>query len=161
NSLDHDLLLLYALHAAETYLRTRPRAALDGLSWPAVRGAVLLHLAKLATQPFGNAGASGSPAPLPKAPGYSTRVAFLPYDRIGRCWFGGDWYAGLQSADGALWVLVADVTGHGYHAYLLASALPGVWQACWQSAAPREPAELLAAMHDHLHDCLPEGVYVE
>src|SRR5262249_24642875 len=43
---------------------------------------------------------------------------------------------------------------------LLASTLPGVWRTCWESA-PMAPAELLAAMHDLLADCLPEGVYVE
>ena len=81
---------------------------------------------------------------------------------MGGFWYGGDWYGGRKAADGALWVIVADVTGHGYFAYLLASALPHVWEACWKTApADVRPADLLHAMHDMLEACLPEGVYAE
>ncbi|HMF10951.1 MAG TPA: SpoIIE family protein phosphatase, partial [Gemmataceae bacterium] len=158
---NEEMLTRHALHAAETYLRTRPMQAFASMSWSAFRAAVLLHLAKLAAQPYGQrSGATTTPGPLPWSPGYHSETFFQPHEQVGDYWFGGDWFGGWESADGSLWILVADVTGHGYYAYLLASTLPGVWRTCWESA-PAAPAELLASMHDLLADCLPEGVYVE
>lgn len=161
--LDHkgEILTRNALAAAETYLRTRPDASFAALTWPTFRAAVLLHLAKLASQPHGQQpGERTTPTALPLSLRFESRVVFLPYERVGDFWFGGDWFVGKESADGSLWILLADITGHGYHAYLLASALPGVWQRCWETT-PSAPAELLAKMHDLLEDCLPEGIYVE
>jgi hypothetical protein len=162
---DDERLTLHALHAAETWLRTRPAGSFAGTSWPAFRAGLLLHVAKLASLPFGQgqapAASPAGPQPLPASAAYHSETLFLPHERVGKYWFGGDWFAGLEAADGSLWVIVADITGHGYYAYLLASALPGVWQACWNAARPREPADLLAAMHCLLEECLPEGVYVE
>jgi serine phosphatase RsbU (regulator of sigma subunit) len=156
-----EFLTRHALHAAETYLRTRPISRLASLNWSAFRASVLLHVAKLAAQPFGQtSGSMLPPEPLPESPHYQSEAYFLPHERIGDYWFGGDWFGGLEAADGSLWVLVADITGHGYYAYLMASTLPSVWRRCWESA-PASPAELLAVMHELLHDCLPEGVYVE
>ena len=150
-----------ALHAAETYLRTRPDSSFAALAWPAFRAAVLLYVAKLASHPHGQQTPERmTPGALPRALRYDSEVFFLPYERIGDYWFGGDWFGGRVSADGSLWILLADITGHGYHAYLLAGALPSVWQRCWQTT-PTAPAELLANMHDLLEDCLPEGIYVE
>jgi hypothetical protein len=150
-----------ALHAAEMYLRTRPVSSFASLAWPAFRAAVLLHIAKLASQPERQQNpARLSPGSLPRSLCYDSEVFSLPYERAGDSWFSGDWFGGREAADGSLWILVADITGHGYYAYLLASTLPGVWQHCWEPA-PATPAELLAAMHDLLKDCLPDGVYVE
>jgi hypothetical protein len=150
-----------ALHVAETYLRTRPESLFSPLDWSSFRAAVLLHVAKLASQPQGKPSPiSRMSAELPQSLRYDSRVYFLPYERVGEYWFGGDWIGGRESADGSLWILLADITGHGYHAYLLASALPDVWRRCWETA-PASPAELLAKMHDLLSDCLPEGVYAE
>jgi hypothetical protein len=155
-----DRLTAHALHAAEAYLRARPAVEFEGTTWAGFRGAVLFHVGKLASVPFGGAGGRGSgPGPLPECPAYQSEALSLPTERVGEFWFGGDWYAGRHSVDGALWVLVADVTGHGYFAYLVASTLPDVWRACWERAdAPRDPAELLGAMHELLADRLPEGV---
>jgi hypothetical protein len=162
---DDERLTLHALHAAETWLRTRPPGSFTGTSWPAFRAGLLLHLAKLASLPFGQSPTVTTPAagptPLPQSAAYHSETLFLPHQRVGKYWFGGDWFAGLEAGDGSLWVIVADVTGHGYYAYLLATALPGVWQACWKAARPKQPADLLAAMHHLLEECLPEGVYVE
>ena len=150
-----------ALHAAEMYLRTHPISLFAALDWPAFRAAVLLHLAKLASQPHGQPTVGRSrPGQMPRSLGYDSELFSLPYERVGDSWFGGDWFGGRESGDGSLWILLADITGHGYYAYLLASTLPGVWQRCWESA-PVMPTELLAAMHDLLEDCLPDGVYVE
>ena len=161
---DGGRLTLHALHHAETWLRTRPPRDFDRLSWDAFRNAVLVQVARTALQPFGGrAGGSGvGPAPLPDCPLYQNETLFIPYERVGGFWYGGDWYGGRTAADGALWVIVADITGHGYYAYLLASVLPNVWDACWRTApADVRPAGLLRAMHEMLETCLPEGVYAE
>jgi hypothetical protein len=157
-------LINHALHSAETFLRTRPARDFAAMNWAAFRAAVLLHVAKQAAQPFGGrAGGPPGPAPLPQSTEYDSATLSLPSERIGNYWYGGDWFAGRQAADGSLWVIVADITGHGYYAYLLASALPGVWQACWARCEHEDlqPAELLAAMHELLGECLPDGVFAE
>jgi hypothetical protein len=162
---DRELLTLHALHLAETWLRVRPLSSFDGMAWGAFRAAVLLHVAKQTAQPFGGGvpGAPAGPQPLPDSPGYQSATLFLPYDRLGTHRYGGDWFAGQRADDGSLWVILADVTGHGYHAYLLACCLPGVWQRCWAARAERgaEPADVLACMHELLTDSLPDGVFVE
>src|SRR4051794_15431923 len=130
-------LVVHALHSAETWLRTRPANDFDRLSWPAFRAAVLLQVAKLAAHPFGkkvDLRTAASPLlVLPESPQYQSQTFFLPHDRIGDYWFGGDWFGGQHASDGSLWVLLADITGHGYFAYLLATTLPAVWQSCWQA----------------------------
>jgi sulfur transfer complex TusBCD TusB component (DsrH family) len=161
---DRDLLTTHALHSAETALRTRSASTFAGLSWGAFRSAVLVQMARLILQPHGAARADPFPSlGLPESPAYHSQTFFRPYARLGNSFFGGDWYVGRCLDDGSLWVLLADVTGHGYYAYLLASGLPSVWQRCWnaQGDQPPEPADLLACMHELLRDCLPEGIYLE
>ena len=160
---DRDRLTVHALHLAETWLRTRPAREFDRLTWEAFRNAILVHVARLALQPFGGqTGRTAGPAPLPDCSIYQNETFFLPFERLGGFWFGGDWYGGRKTADGALWVIVADVTGHGYFAYLLASVLPNIWEECWKQApADVRPAALLKAMHELVATCLPEGVYAE
>src|SRR5262245_17586836 len=51
---DRELLVLHALHLAETMLRFRPLSEFTGLSWSAFRASVLLQLARLALQPHGD-----------------------------------------------------------------------------------------------------------
>lgn len=162
---DHDLLVLHALHLAETTLRVRPPAGLDTLSWTAFRAGLLLQLARLAIQPFGATTLDGAASPLvlPHSAHFHHQTFFRPSMRIGTQFFGGDWYAGHQADDGSYWIFVADVTGHGYYAYLLATALPAVWQRTWASASGPglEPADLLTVMHELLADCLPDGIFLE
>jgi serine phosphatase RsbU (regulator of sigma subunit) len=160
---DCERLVVNALHAVEIHLRTRNTAEFEHLSVAAFRTAILLRLAKLAWSPFGGrAGMTAGPDPLPLCPGYESRTLFRPAEQVGAFWFGGDWFGGAVADDGSLWVMVADVTGHGYYAYLLASHLPLVWRQCWHSPADgRQPTDLLAAVHDVLEPCLPDGVYIE
>jgi len=100
-----------SLHAAETYLRTHPLRSFAALNGAAFRAAVLLHIAKLASQPHGQQTAERmSPAPLPRSVRYDSEVFFLPYERVGDYWFGGDWFGGQVGADGSLWILLADIT---------------------------------------------------
>ncbi len=161
---DREVLTRHALHAIETALRMRLAGSFAGTTWNSFRAAVLLQLAKLLYQPHGGTGARpGGPAAIPDSPLYLSDAYYRPCARLGNHFFGGDWYAGHVPDDGSLWVIVADVTGHGYFAYLLASALPAVWQRCWsaQPGQAPQPADLLAAMHELLADCLPEGIFLE
>jgi hypothetical protein len=161
---DLDLLVHNALHLAEVLLRVRPATALSGVSWAAFRASLLMRLAQLAIEaPGATANGRDAPPPLPECPVYHSETFFRPHGRVGGRHVGGDWFAGRRLDDGTLWVFLADVTGHGYYAYLLATALPAVWQRLWEAhptTAP-EPAELLAAMHDLLADCLPDGIFLE
>jgi hypothetical protein len=159
---DRNLLTIHALHAAETTLRSRPGSSFADMSWRAFRNSILLQMGKLALHPHGAATAGLVPGlpPLPESPTYHHRTFFRPYARLGNHFFGGDWFTG-RHIDDALWVFLADVTGHGYYAYLLASGLPALWQRCWEAhrEGPPEPAEMLTTMHEILSDCLPEGIY--
>ncbi len=156
-------MVLHALHSVETYLRTRPVGEFAGMTLAAFRANVLLHVAKLLYNPGGGQpGKVAGPSRLPETASFGSDAVSLPFERIGSFWYGGDWFTGRHTPDGALWVILADITGHGYYAYLLAGALPGVWQACWQHHAhDAEPAALLASMHDLLEECLPDGIFVE
>jgi serine phosphatase RsbU (regulator of sigma subunit) len=163
-----DRLVVHSLHTAETWLRTRPAQEFAHIAWPAFLAAVMFQIGKLVALPFGRqttatAQRSSSPSPLPESSFYQSQTVFLPYERIGNTWFGGDWFGGQQASDGSLWILLTDITGHGYFAYLLASTMPSVWQKCWPLAANNhcEPADLLAAMHQLFEECFPEGIYVE
>lgn len=155
----------HALHAAETYLRTRSPADFRSMNVVAFRGAVLIQVARQVVQPFGGGqdGKSAAPEPLPQSDGYHFRTVFLPEEKIGAFSFGGDWFGGRRGEDGTLWLIVADVTGHGYAAYLLANTLPIVWSKCWTDRRldSAEPGDVLGSMHDLLRDCLPEDIYVE
>jgi hypothetical protein len=166
HKLDEDLavITLHALHSVETALRLRPAASFRGMGWKSFRAAVLLQLAKIVYQPHGGSGPGAAQGGLPHSPAYHSDAFSRPYTRLGNHFFGGDWYAGqTHEGTGTLWVIVADVTGHGYFAYLLASGLPGIWQRCWNAHPdqPPQPADLLAAMHEILSDCLPEGIFLE
>jgi serine phosphatase RsbU (regulator of sigma subunit) len=162
---DHDLLSCHALHSVETFLRTQHSAEFERMSWPTFHAIALVHVAKMAFPPATGkqAGQVLKPDPLPECPAYHSQATFLPCEKIGDYWVGGDWFGGAAARDGSLWVIVADVTGHGYSAYLLANNLPAVWRVCWEGIPTdcSQPVALLGAMHDLLADCLPEGVYVE
>jgi hypothetical protein len=161
---DPDQLTSRALHSAEMFLRTRKPAEFEGMSRRAFEGTVLFFFAKVLSRPSGGESGQGpEPEPLPDCPAYQGQALFLPYERVGGQCFGGDWFGGSTAADGALWVMVADVTGHGYYAYLLASNLPSLWRMCWDELPPAggNPTDLLGAMHGALEACLPEGTFVE
>jgi hypothetical protein len=159
-----ELLVRHVLHSVEIYLRTRKPPEFDDLGWPAFLGVILLYVAKMAATPgLGSAGAPPVSAPLPACPFYESQVLQLPWEKVGDNWFCGDWVGGRLVPDGSLWVLLADVAGHGFSAHLLATGLPWVWSACWEkvSAVCTQPIALLRLMHEMLEDTLPEGVFVE
>jgi serine phosphatase RsbU (regulator of sigma subunit) len=153
----------HALHAAETYLRMRSPQDFAQMSEAGFRGSILFQVARQFAQPFGRAGQLAVPEPLPETEGYTCQTVYLPSEKVGTFSFGGDWYGGRREEDGTLWLIVADITGHGFAAYLMANALPAVWLRCWAALrhASPTPGEVLARMHDLLADCLPEDVFVE
>src|SRR4051812_19654031 len=55
-------LLTLALHAAETWLRTRPPGDFAQASWSAFRAAVMLHVGKVTLRPFGRPASAGGPS---------------------------------------------------------------------------------------------------
>jgi hypothetical protein len=153
------------LRLAEVHARALPEVEARGISWRAFVGGILLQVGRVLGQPGspGTATASGTgPSAVPDCPVYACQAYSRPSDRIGETFFGGDWFVGQHDAEGALWVLLADVTGHGYHAYLLASALPHIWRMAWErSGSQGQPADVLTAFHQLLASILPDGVYVE
>jgi hypothetical protein len=172
---DPEMVFRNVLHSLAVYLRSRPVTEFDGMNWEAFQKGLLVQAGKMVLEPHG--GLSGpvdvrrNSAPssptgslsLPASGRYHNETFFLPHEQIGTHRFGGDWYGGRHSDDGSLWVIVADVTGHGYHAYLLASCLPHLWSLCWEALKqePEHPADLLRILHERLEESLPEGVYVE
>ncbi len=155
----------YALHSAETFLQTRPPEDFAGLTWESFRAAVLLHEAKTVFRPPQQTweGHSLLSVPLPTTPHYHSETFHQPYERVGDHWFSGDWIGGHVDELGALWILVADVTGHGYPAYLVSKNLPTLWSLTWEkiTTASPDPVEVLGTIHETLERCLPEGIYVE
>ncbi len=73
----------HVLHAAETYLRTRPVQPFTSMSWRAFRAAVLLHVAKLASRPHGQRGAGAVSSPFARVARLSQR-GVLPAARTSR-----------------------------------------------------------------------------
>ena len=164
--LPHDARFLAqrALLAVETHLRTCRVAEFADTSWPQFQARVLFYLGKMAFRVADPAQRNilNHPA-LPKSPAYDTQSVFLPFERVGAYWLGGDHVGGELDSDGSLWVLVTDVTGHGYPAYLVAENVPRLWRIAWDGLPPheREPIRLLESLHELLEDCLPEGVFIE
>lgn len=100
-----------------------------------------MNIAKMTVLPYGNKVPDPSsltgPQKLPNDTSFQLEVRFFPFERLGQSWFGGDCYGGIRGSDQSLWLLIADVTGHGYYAYLIASVLPQVWEICWKK--PSDP----------------------
>jgi serine phosphatase RsbU (regulator of sigma subunit) len=96
--------------------------------------------------------------PITSSP-YDIRSHSRPLDSVG-----GDWSGLVVEGDASLWAIVADVTGHGFPAYLVADGLPHLW-GMRSTAALRArgctPHELLDALSDVLEPFLPEAVFVE
>jgi hypothetical protein len=77
---------------------------------------------------------------------------------------GGDWIGVARGEGEAIWVMVADVTGHGLGAYILAQALATLWeQPCVIAARSGAggPAELLGLVGRKLAEALPDDLFVE
>jgi hypothetical protein len=90
---------------------------------------------------------------------YDIRSHSRPLESVG-----GDWSGIGVEGDDSLWVIAADVTGHGYPAYLVADGLPHLWgmrSIAALRAGGCSPQDLLDALSDVLESVLPEDVFVE
>jgi serine phosphatase RsbU (regulator of sigma subunit) len=90
---------------------------------------------------------------------YEVWTKVLPCEPVG-----GDWLRVDAGSGEDIWVIVADVTGHGYPAHIVAAGLPYLWQL--SHIAERRlrgcpPRELLDALGRELEPVLPDGVFVE
>src|SRR5262249_36301910 len=95
----------------------------------------------------------------PVAEAYELWAYTTPLDRVG-----GDWWDFDAEPGSVLWVIVGDVTGHGYPAYLLAAGLPHLWHSrpiAELRAGACEPRELLGALGRELEAVLPDDLFVE
>jgi hypothetical protein len=122
-----------------------------------VQAAVWRMLGPVRT-PVGPSPSPPQPVP-PEDPTWEICHWLAPVDAVG-----GDWIDFDRNEDGAVWLLVADVTHHGLSAYLLASALPALWRFCRVAEArtvPAQPQEVLARMHAELYSIPGLRLYVE
>jgi len=90
---------------------------------------------------------------------YKLRSYTRPLDRVG-----GDWWDHDVDPGRVLWVIIGDVTGHGYPAYLLAAGLPHLWRTkaiANLRARMQEPRALLGALGREVEAVLPDDVFVE
>jgi hypothetical protein len=95
--------------------------------------------------------------PAPDA--YELRSHVQPLEHVG-----GDCWCQDGGQGSTLWVIVADVTGHGYPAYLLAAGLPHLWRSrpiAELRASANEPRELLGTLGLELELVLPAEIFVE
>ena len=83
------------------------------------------------------------PRELPRAVGESLAVRYIPMAAVG-----GDLYDCLQVDDRHVGILVADVTGHGIPAAIIASMVKTA--AAAQIRVADQPAEVLAGINQHL-----------
>jgi hypothetical protein len=183
---DIDRLTAYALHWAEMYLRTQEPARFDRLapspdqSWEVFGELVRWKVSQMLWEPI-PAGRwlrwcpgwlrrvvaivwrrrmrrtrtrVSVPAALPDSAVFAASVFSQPHDLVG-----GDWCTTTRDGD-TLWVLLADVCGKSWPAYILSRGLQPLWNVCL-SGQPVDPVAMLTQLDGHLERCLPEALFVE
>jgi Stage II sporulation protein E (SpoIIE) len=91
---------------------------------------------------------------------YSIQTYLHPYENVGGDWIGFD----IREGNSNLWLFVADVTGHGYPAHILARGLPYLWQSrrMVEARARGElPTDLLDLLGRELDAVLPGDLFIE
>lgn len=151
-------LVEYALRAIELWLMSSPSATFSSDSWNTFRARVMLYCWRLFQLPCPDQQViSVEPQHDKDWTGPFSIHGFLrQQDEVG----GDVWQ---YDCGDELFVLVADVTSHGWPAHLLATGLPKLWQMCLArvSVADRRPSRLLAEMDRELAGRLPDGTFVE
>jgi serine phosphatase RsbU (regulator of sigma subunit) len=154
-----ELLTCRALRWLEMYLRTQDPSKYRGIKRETFVTSLVLAVYR-GLDP--SRGRKSNPSPNSTEStleGYEVRAYSQPVERVG-----GDWWAHADGPERLLWVIVADVTGHGYPAYLLAAGLPHLWQSVPISKVRNksiEPRELLEALGRELESVLPADLFVE
>ncbi len=167
---DREALVGRTLRWAEMYLRSRGPSAFSGMG----RNAFIIAICVAAYRVLCPHSPGHEPAlvgnsedrrpapevsPLPESRTYRLRSLSRPFDEVG-----GDWCLAEAGPEDALWIIVADVTGHGYVAHILAAGLPDLWRArriTGIRSGGCSPGELLEVLDRELAACLPEEVFVE
>jgi hypothetical protein len=149
-----------ALRWVEMYLRTRDPASYEGYARKTfVISVVVAAFRWLDPLVATHDEAFSISRRTPEFDSYEVRSYSRPLERVG-----GDWWDHDVAPGRVLWIIVADVTGHGYPAYLLAAGLPHLWRAkviTELRATMRQPRELLSALGRELETVLPDDLFVE
>jgi hypothetical protein len=157
---DVETLTTRALRWLELYLRARDPAAYQGLG----RDTFVLSLLLAAYRCLDPVERHRQEAlslggSEPECDTYKIRSYSRPLEQSG-----GDWWDHDAERGRMLWVIIGDVTGHGYPAYLLAAGLPHLWRAkpiAELRARMQEPRDVLAALGRELEEVLPDDLFVE
>jgi hypothetical protein len=161
---EREILVERALHWTAMYLRSREPAEFAGMGRNRFVADLLVRAYKLLTPLCPESAARArhnrgdrahhlGPSP------YDIRSYSRPLDSVG-----GDWSGVTAEGDDSVWVLTADVTGHGLPAYLVADGLPhlsGMRSIAELRARGCPPHDLLDALSDVLERVLPDAVFVE
>jgi hypothetical protein len=165
--LDREILIERTLHWTAMYLRSREPEAFAEMGRERFLVSLLAKAFKLLTPPLPEAKGFSFARAVPKGRD-QVHIAPAPYDLRSHSRpleaVGGDWSGIEVDGDNNVWVIAADVTGHGLPAYLVADGLPHLWgmrRIGELRARGCPPGELLNVLSDVLEPVLPEAVFVE
>src|SRR5262249_5302153 len=149
------LLTKRMLRLLAMFLRCKEPSYFDGQTWPIFQAHLLSTAAKIV---YPSNRPPDNPVPFPllsKWNDYQIQTVYKPFEKVG-----GDWVAIDALGSESLWILVADVCGKSWPAYLLAKGLSHLWRFRLSQLAPdeREPKVLLELLNRDLEGCLPEAV---
>jgi hypothetical protein len=135
-------------------------------TWATIGIAIKVHLGKVVFPPSSSARAPrGNPPAIDSCQWFELKTWFHPQIAPPRnaVPYGGDWFGGWRTPDGQLWVLLADVAGHGLAGQLIASGLPDLWAHYWEvaSAPPTTPLDVFAWLDEQLAAVLHDMAFVE
>jgi Stage II sporulation protein E (SpoIIE) len=157
---DPKMLTRRALRWLEMYLRARDPSVYQNLGRRTFVIGLMLATYRWLDPPAPNQfDALSLSQSAPEFEAYMVRSYTQPMERVG-----GDWWDHDVDPGRVLWVIIGDVTGHGYPAYLLAAGLPHLWRAkaiALLRAEMQEPRELLGALGRDLEQVLPDDLFVE
>jgi serine phosphatase RsbU (regulator of sigma subunit) len=146
------------------YLRSRNPGEFAGMGRKVFVARALVAVLRMLTpsippgRGFPQRESSGTP-PRPDWQTYRVLSFCRPCEQVG-----GDCFCVDGDGAGGLWVFVADVTGHGYLAYILADGLGYLWRTnaiAGRRTAASEPRDVLDVLDMELAPVLPDEVFVE
>jgi hypothetical protein len=157
---DRDLLYQRAIALAKMDVRSCEETNFHRMSFAVFRDLVLYKVSRILLERSGPSQTNETVAEvIPISPHYQVDSLFRPSGDVG-----GDWLGGDLLDDGTVWILVADVSGKGYAASIVARGLPLLWRIRPVNDLRKrkcEPVELLDLLGRELSRYLPIGVFVE